>query len=178
MNESTMFRQSSGPSLLFDRALEPEWIDYALEQWIVNPDGDDHRRKLKTYLESRLQGPDAIRKSVNQLQRAIGPNSPIPPERLSLFYQTMSDLAPDARREIRLAILEESSVFFADCLNAFRRIALLGGGVTSGQIIERIISKHGDRSAVRRSAERALQTLGDLGVAQRQGKIWILDSKI
>lgn len=161
--------------LLFDRALRPEWIDYALEQWILNTDPTQHRLTLQNYLQGRLQGSEAIAKTVTQLQRCIGPQSVIPHERLRLFYEMMSGHASGDRSAIRLTLLEESNPFFSDCLNAFRKIDLLGqNGVTVAQLYDRLIALYGDRTTVKRSLQRALQTLGDLGLAQRRGGKWTL----
>ena len=159
--------------VLYDRALRPEWIDYALEQWIKNPDEEEHRRLLREYLSIRIKGAEAAIKTASQLQRNVGPRSLIPRERLEALYQEMANLAADERAAIRLKILEESTPFFADCVAALRKLHLLGvDGIPMRQLYERMIAQYGDRETVRRRIQYVLQTLALLGIVERRDRSW------
>jgi len=159
--------------LLYDMVLRPEWIDFALEQWIKNPDEEAHRTCLRKYLADRVKGQEALIKTASQLQRNVGPRSPIPQERLLNLYQEMVKHAPEERSSTRLAILEESTPFFADSVSALRKLELVGvNEVPLRQLYERVSARYGDRVSVRRRLQYVLQTLAHLGVVERRGRSW------
>ena len=76
--------------LLYDMTLRPEWIDFALEQWIKNPNEDEHRACLREYLTGHIKGKEVIIKTASQLQRNVGSRSRIPQERLRSLYDQMA----------------------------------------------------------------------------------------
>ncbi len=159
--------------LLYNMVLRPEWIDYALEQWIKNPDEEEHRKCLREYLTGRIKGHEALMKTASQLQRNVGPRSRIPQERLRELYNQMEKLAPEERSESRLIILEESTPFFADVVAALRKLELVGvKEVPMRQLYERVSARYGDRVSVRRRLQYVLQTLAYLGVVERNGLTW------
>ncbi len=159
--------------LLYDMVLRPEWIDFALEQWIKNPDEEKHRTCLREYLAGRVKGQEALIKTASQLQRNVGPRSPIVQERLQELYRDMTTLAPEQRSATRLAILEESTPFFADSVSALRKLTLVGvNEVPMSHLYERVSSRYGDRISVRRRLQYVLQTLAHLGLVERRGRSW------
>ncbi len=161
--------------VLFDRMLRPEWIDYALEQYLKCPDPAAHRRVLQEYLKDQVKGEVSRQKVVRQLQRSVGYLSTIPHERLEDIYRRMSALAPEERWPIRLEILEEATPFLADCVAALRRLSATGvSGIEIKQVYDRLVEKYGDREMVFRRVRYVLQTLVFLGVVRHQGQRWHL----
>ena len=161
--------------VLFDRVLRPEWLDFALEQSIRLPDGAAQRQALREYLKPQIKGTEALIKTITQLQRVVGSRSPIPRGQLRAYHERMGQLSPDQRTPIRLSLLTEASPFFADCLTAMRRLAILGtDGVMLHQMYERLTAKYGDRSMVPRRVRYVLQTLALFGVVENKDRKWFL----
>ena len=161
--------------ILYDMKLRPEWIDFALEQYLKCPDEEAHRKVLREYLFTQMEGKEAAIKTASQLQRNVGYRSSIPKDRLEELYRQMSALAPEERTAIRLQILEESTPFFADCVTALRKLKLLGiECVSLRQMEERLAAKYGERETVHRRLRYVLQTLALLGVIQNRDKRWFL----
>ena len=159
--------------ILYDMRLRPEWIDFALEQYFTCPDEEAHRRLLREYLSTQIQGKEAAIKTVCRLQRNVGYRSVIPKARLKGLYRQMSALAPEERAPIRLQILEESTPFFADCVSALRKLKLLGlKCVSLRQMEERLSAKYGERETVSRRVRYVLQTLPLLGVVENKDRTW------
>jgi hypothetical protein len=161
--------------VLFDRMLRPEWIDFALEQYIKCSDPAVHRRTLREYLAPQVQGEVSRQKIVRQLQRSVGHLSPLSEDRLRGLYDTMRTLAPEERGPLRVQILEEATPFFADCLGALRRLRATGtNGVEIKHLYDRLIEKYGDREMVYRRVRYVLQTLVLLGAVSHKGQKWFL----
>ncbi len=159
--------------VLYDMALRPEWIDFALEQYVKCGDEDTHRQILRDYLSTQIKGKEAVVKTASQLQRNVGYRSAIPRDRLATLYARMCTLSPEDRLAVRLQILVESTPFFADCVAALRKLHLLG--VTSigvRQLEERIAAKYGERETVSRRVRYVLQTLALLGVVENKDQKW------
>lgn len=161
--------------ILFDRALRPEWIDFALEKRFQVNDYEAFRLAVRDHLAPEVNGAEALRKTVSQLQRTVGFRTPIPEARLRESLHQMQRLSPDARTPVRMALLMQSQPFFTDCVSAMRKLQALGiEGVTYKQMYERIAGKYGERGTVPRSVERVLQTLAFLGVARNEDRCWYL----
>ena len=159
--------------ILFDRALRPEWLDFALEQSVQYANPARQRQALRTYLEPRIKGREALDKTVTQLQRVVGARSPLPQERRLALYEAMGRLSPDERTPLRLQLLLGASPFFADCVAGIRKMSLLGThGITVGQLNERLVAKYGDRAIVPRSTHTVLQTLALLGALTNKDRRW------
>jgi len=159
--------------ILFDRALRPEWLDYALEQSMQCADPVRQRQVLRIYLEPRIKGQEALNKTVTQLQRVVGPRSPLAQARRGALHEAMGKLAPDERTPLRLQLLLGASPFFADCVAGIRKMSLLEvRGITVSQLNERLVAKYGDRTIVPRSTHNVLQTLALLGALTNKDRRW------
>jgi len=157
----------------FDRALRPEWLDFALEQFIRRPDEASQRQALREYLEPQITGKEALDKTITQLQRIVGSLSPVSQDSLCVSHKMMGQLAPDQRTPIRLSLLMQASPFFADCVVAIRKMELIStNGFTTRQLIERLIAKYGDRAIVPRATQHVLQTLALLGALVNKDRRW------
>ena len=163
----------------FDRALRPEWLDFALEQSVRLPDTTGQRQALREYLSSQIVGKEALDKTITQLQRIVGLTSPVTREQLCTFHARMSQLSPDERTSIRLSLLMQASPFFVDCVTAARKLGLLSSnGFTTSQFIERIVASYGDRAVVPRATQRVLQTLAYLGAITSKDRRWMITQVI
>ena len=158
---------------MFDRALRPEWLDYALDQSVRIPDDAQQRQALREYLGPQIKGVEALAKTITQLQRIVGPNSPVPREQVCAHHELMSQLAPDQRASIRLSLMIKASPFFSDTVTMICKLEMLSSnGFTTAQIIERLTAKYGDRAVVPRAGRRVLQTLLLLGMLQKKDRHW------
>ena len=161
--------------VMYDRALRPEWIDFALDNYLRATEEPTYRKALADHLRPQILGVDALRKTVGQLQRIVGFTSPVPRPRLSEIHCEMLSLSPDKRADLRLQLLLEASPFVTDSLEAMQRLALLGvDGIEIKHIYDRLSSRYGDRSIVYRSVRHVLQTLAFFGVVENRDKKWFL----
>lgn len=159
----------------FDRALQPEWIDYALARFADAPDRESHREALREHLRQEITSSEILRKTVRQLQQYTGYLSPLSRAQLLAVYEQMSGRAPTQRDPLRLRLLTASNPFFADCVAAIRNLDALGvDGVERQQIVERLIAKYGDRGTIPRSVAAALTTLARLRVLENRKRKWFV----
>lgn len=159
--------------VMFDRMLRPEWVDYALEQFLVSENEADLRRRLYKYLSSQVQGMYTVQKVARQLQRTVGFTSRIPRQELEQAYRRLSSMAPAERTALRLELLIKATPFIADCVSALRKLKVLAvHGVELGQLYERLVAKYGDRSMVYRRVRYVLQTLAMMGVVENRDHRW------
>src|SRR4051812_25318767 len=91
--------------ILFDRALRPEWIDFALEQFLASADEAQLRAILRKFMSAHVDGVFTQQKAALQLQRAVGYKSPLPRRELESYYYRLAILKPEDRNPIRLEIL-------------------------------------------------------------------------
>src|SRR5580700_7483948 len=110
--------------ILYDRVLRPEWIDFALEQYLRVENEETLRNVLFDYLRPQIHGVETLEKAVRQLQRTVGFKSPIPKPRLAEIHSQMSALSPDQRAALRVHLLSEATPFVDDCLTAMKRLAV------------------------------------------------------
>jgi hypothetical protein len=163
--------------IIYNRALRPEWIDFALDSYLGTTDEAAFRNKLIEHLRPQILGVDALRKTAGLIQRIVGFKSTIPRARLSEIHCKMMALPPDERADLRLHLLLESSPFLKDCLESMKRLALLGvNGVEIQHIYDRLSSNYGDRSTVYRCVRYVLQTLAYFGAVENRDKKWFLTS--
>lgn len=161
--------------ILFDRALLPEWIDFALEQYLHTSDETAFKKVLIEHLEPEFNGKDALRKTIDQIQRVVGYRSLIAHEKRAATYSKMINLPPDKRADLRLQLLLESSPFVTDCFDTLKRLDILGvNGIEIKLVKERVSALYGDRYTVYRCVERAFQTLASFGFIESRDKKWYL----
>jgi hypothetical protein len=158
----------------YDRALKPEWLDYAVDQAIKAPGDAEYRTVLKEYIQPRVIGANAKTKTITQLIRVAGTTSPISRDRLEEIQMVMTRSAPEDRTLIRLHLLMEACPFFNDCVSAIRKLAVLGQeDVAVAQLYERLVGLYGDRDIVPRSVRNVLTTLLWLGLVKNCDHRWV-----
>ena len=158
----------------YDRALKPEWLDFAVEQAIKAADESTWRAALKEYIEPRVKGTNAKTKTITQLTRVVGATSPISRDRLEAIHQQMVRSAPDQRTLVRLHLLMEACPFFKDCVLAIRKMSILGqDGIAISQLYQRLVALYGDRAIVPRSVRNVLTTLLWLGLVKNCEHRWV-----
>jgi hypothetical protein len=161
--------------ILYDRELRPEWIDFALEQFVCSTDTAGYHRVLRQYLAPQISSATSLRKTVSQLERCVGHKSVHGRAHLESAYQAMRELSPSQRGTLRLQLLEGSNAFVADCLRAMRMLgAVSAAGVEPRILYERLIAQYGDRGTVPRRVRYVLRTLANLGVVKQETGRWRL----
>ncbi len=161
--------------IMYDRALRPEWLDFALDNYLRATDEPTYRQTLVEHLRPQILGVEALRKTVDQLQRIVGYKSVVSRARLTEIHCQMLTLSPDKRATLRLQLLVEASPFLSDCLEAMKMLAILGvDGVEIKHIYDRLSTRYGDRSIVYRSVRHVLKTLAFHNLASNHDKKWYL----
>lgn len=159
--------------VLFDRALQPEWFDFALAESCNKADDASLRRSLAEYLGNRASGAVTIEKTIRQLSRAVGPKSVIPQAVLRATLEVMSRLDPKERNAERLRLLCMSNTFVADCVSTLLKLHTIDpGGASLAQVTARMQDKYGDRGMVPRRVRYVLQTLVQFHGVAHVGRRW------
>ncbi len=166
--------------ILYDRALRPEWIDFALEQYLTSSSEATLRKTLRDFLQSSISSQQTLQKTALQLQRAVGYRTSLTRIDLENYYQQLAALEPKERNPLRLEILCRSNPFFLDCVNSLRKLRASGAEYAElKHLYERLITIYGDRGMVHRRVRYVLQTLATFGfVTNAKGKWRIEDSLI
>lgn len=166
--------------IMFDRAIRPEWIDFALEQFLRSANEVELREILRQFMSAHAKGVFTQQKTALQLQRAVGYKSPLSRKELESYYEEFSTLKPEDRNPLRLEILCRSNQFFADCVTTLRK--LKASGIEFAELkhlYERLVAIYGDRGMVHRRVRYVLQTLASFGcVTNAKGKWRIEDSLV
>lgn len=161
--------------ILFDRAVRPEWLDYALDQYLKTEDEAALRDILQDLIAQETDSYYNIQKTALQLQRLVGFRSPIPREQLSQAYEKMRSLPPDDRTCLRVSLIVHANPFFADCVAAIKRLTEMGvDGVALQDLYPRLTAKYGDRGMVPRRVRYVLQTLAYLEVLENRWQRWFV----
>ncbi len=166
--------------ILYDAALRPEWIDYALDRFISAASETELRATLTNYLRPQIKGDVTLDKAVRQLQRTAGYKSPLPKDQLTTLHCKMSMLSPSERVDFRIYLLTASNAFVSDCINVIKRLTLLGvDGIEIKHVYERVSAQYGDRSTVYRRVRYVLQTLLLCGfITNRDHRWFLVDSAV
>ena len=161
--------------IMFDRAIRPEWIDFALEEFLKSESEAALRTTLRAFMAQHVDGVFTQQKTALQLQRAVGYKSPLSREELESYYLKLGALSPDERNPLRLEILCRTNPFFADNVSTLKKLRASGMQYAElKHLYERLTSIYGDRGMVHRRVRYVLQTLAGFGcVTNSKGKWWI-----
>jgi len=164
--------------IMYDRELQPEWIDYALEESLLISDKDTLTQTLRAHLCEQIPSPTSLRKVISQLQLVVGARSSLSRVQLQSYYGEMSRLAPDQRMAVRFNLLVESTPFVAEVVQAIRKLHVVGvKEVSACQLYERMVAKYGDRGTIPRRVRYVLRTLVNFGIMKNQHKKWLVTNR-
>ena len=167
------------PSVQFDRALRPEWLDRALAVRAETHDATEFRAALLGHLRAQVQGRWTLDKLVQQFQRMVGFRSPLPPQRLAEALRLLSEVDAAARAPVRLRLLLDSVPFLADCAQTIMRLAdASGDAFTLAQLTERMQERYGHRGTIPRRVRNALQTFEAFGALRHRHGEWVRDAAL
>ena len=159
--------------ILFDRALRPEWLDFALASASSVTTEAEFREILRHHLQPLIPQAVSLRKTVMLLQRTVGFRSPLSRETIAAHAQELLALAPDARTSVRLRLLISANPFVADCVTAMLLSCQAGqSAMDLGGLTERIERRYGQRGSVARRVRYVLQSLTALGGVAHEGRLW------
>jgi hypothetical protein len=165
--------------ILFDRAIRPEWIDFALEQYLKSNTEGELRKILREFLDPFVNDPVTLQKTALQLQRTVGYRSTLTRNYLEQSYIRLSEMKPDDRTPLRLEILCSSNQFFADCVNTLKKLKNSGNDFAEVKhIYERMVAIYGDRSMVHRGVRYVLQTLTSYGCVTNTNGKWHIEDRL
>lgn len=161
--------------VMFDRVLRPEWLDYALDQYFLVTGKKELDERLRTYLAVEIDSPTSLRKTVSQLQRTVGYLSTISREELMVAHAQMNEMAPSQRTQMRIDLLVKANPFVADCVNALKKLALIGKNeVVATELYDRLAERYGDRGTIPRRVRYVFSTLQFFGVLENKRGTWVL----
>jgi hypothetical protein len=163
--------------VLFDRAIQPEWIDFTLANLFEGSDLVQLRRELESLLASLGLDFTTVQKTARQLQRIAGHTSPLSRERLEADYSSLQQLSPDDRHSVRLQLIFDASPFFADCSKAVRALNANGSPcITVSQLYDRVQGVYGHRGTIPRRVRSVLQTLASFDcLHNHHGAWWVVE---
>lgn len=165
--------------VFYDRELKPEWIDYALEQFVQSSDAQELKQALRQRLSHEITCATSLRKVISQLEQTVGYRSQLSREQLLKAYDEMSKVPSDQRNTMRVKLLVKSNKFVADCLSAIKKLHRLGvDGIESNQLYERLGSLYGERGTIPRRVRYVLKTLANLGVLENREKKWFVIAEV
>ncbi len=165
--------------ILFDRAIRPEWIDFALEQFLKSNTEGELRATLREFLNPFVNDPVTLQKTALQLQRTVGFRSTLSRSYLEHSYIKLSEMKPDDRTSLRLEILCSSNQFFADCVNALKKLKNSGNDFAElKHLYERMVAIYGDRGMVHRRVRYVLQTLASFGCVTNANGKWHIEDRL
>lgn len=157
----------------FDRAVRPEWIDYALETLCSNGfDAPKTRRAIREQLAGQIEGQVALNKTITQIMRIVGSDGGCSPEELVALRDQMARHAPTQRTEFHLRLLRANPFFNEFCATISRFAEMGTTQMSLAPVRTRINALYGDRPIVRQSLFSAFRTLQWLGVVEQAGREW------
>jgi len=164
---------------MFDRSIRPEWIDFALEQYLRSDSEAQLRESLRNFLRPLVNDPQTLQKTALQLQRTVGFRSRLSHQSLEGYYDQLSSMQPDKRNPVRLEILCRSNEFFADCVRVLRKLKASGTEFAElRHLYERLVVIYGDRGMVHRRVRYVIQTLASFGSVTHCGRTWRVEESL
>ena len=162
----------------YERRLRLDWLDAVAYKAKANLDP----KEVRAFLQERLTdlGDDARRKTINLL---IGIWLSVPEEIESYRDQALSlmdDCLPEDRIVLHWGMTMASYPFFCDVAVAVGRLLNLQEEITGPQVSRRISEKWGERSTMKRAAQRAIRSMVDWGLlvdGERWGTFKKVDKK-
>ncbi|MHB1455404.1 MAG: hypothetical protein ACYC0V_00655 [Armatimonadota bacterium] len=165
--------------VFYDRELKPEWIDYALEQFVQSSNAQDMKQTLRQRLSNEIECATSLRKIISQLEQTVGYRSQLSREKLIEIYSGMSKVPSIERNPMRIRILIDSNKFIADCLSAIQKIHRLGvDGIEAKELYERIEAIYGERGTIPRRIRYVLRTLANMGILEKKDRKWFVITDI
>jgi hypothetical protein len=163
------------PLVQFDAAILPEWIDFGLEKFIQSKSEVELRKTLQNFLAPQIGDEVTLGKTVLQIQRICGYKSIQKKETLQELLFELGEVDANQRNSIRFKLLQESNVFFSDCVDCLKRLQSSGvEQIEIKHVYERIVRKYGDREAIRRRVRLVMQTLASFNAIENKNGKWIL----
>ncbi len=165
--------------IMFDRTVRPEWIDFALEQYLSSESEADLRVTLRRFMSANVEGVFTQQKTALQLQRAVGYKSPLTRKELEGYYERLASQTPGERNPLRFEILCRSNPFFRDCVSVLRKIRESGVECFElKHVYERVTALYGDRGSVPRRVRYVLQTLAAFEMVTNVGGKWRIEDSL
>ena len=150
------------PNVVLDRALEPRWLDSALDTALRDDQSEIKRELLDLNLRDVLPAAEGRKKTLKILLRVwVNPDRSVAPmiEWGRRRAHDIQDLRP-----LHLGAMIATYPFFGQGCAAVGRALALQGSVEVSQVRKALVAEWGDREIVRVSSRALIRTLRAFGV--------------
>ncbi len=156
----------------FDRAVRLEWVDALTSIAVEEADRAEARSRLMAKLQSEIEAPEALKKTVLVLLRVWYPETEdhqrLRDEALSLALTV--DVSE--RRALYWGLTMVAYPFFRDIAALVGKLSRLQPAFSAAQVRRRVIDEHGDTALVERARRHVVHTLllwGVIRLVERNG---------
>lgn len=154
----------------FGRHIRLRWLDAVAGKMYEHRDTTLVRKYLEVLLEKDILGNEARRKTIDVLTR-IWIRVPHTLEELrDQALNAFIEIEPHERIWLHWGMILNSYPIFYDVVSAIGRLLSIQGEVSTGQIRRAIIEEWGDRTTIRRSVARIIQSIKDWSILQNTEK--------
>jgi len=156
------------PQVGFDRFIAYAWLEYALDLAIKEPNDDERRRVLKSWLQTQMDGVDAARKTYNLLARIWFVEYPQTAHLRAEALRIALEISQSDRIALHWGMCLANFHFFSDAISIAGRLIRLQGEFTLPVVQQRLAELYSNQGTIPRSAARIIQSLREWNIVIQQ----------
>lgn len=173
---------TSLPGVGFDRFIELDWVNFALDLALRGGDVPE----LKTWLADRIEGKDACRKTANLLTNLWLREYPETSHLRSEALKLASEVDQDQFVVLHWGMALANFALFSQTVDVIGRLLRIQGDIERVTVRKRVLEAYSNQGTIPRSVDRIIQSLIDWRILESddkksfhiQNSIFIEDGKI